>query len=802
MYIKERVTIYVFFFMITGSCMKIEQSPAPQSYEYINAKNSGQQFPFSPDPLVSVKWENPQASDELEIYILKPVDIWLSNPDSFGIKSFFREKTQIKVSGTGDIRFDFGQVNAAWLEFDSRDINGKIEMSISEYNEPAILNEGAKNRVKTLTPVKYGNTWRLELNDQLYEGVRYGWIHVKELERPWQIDDVRLICQIKPTNYQGSFFCNDTLLTKIWYTGAYGVKINLLKDYFGAILMERSDRYSWTGDAYPSQAASLVAFGNYDFIRLNLDHTSGQNNGILSYSLYWVLSLYDYFSYTGDEATLRKYIQNASSKLDVAYNHYGKDPKQRFYGWDERLGAGFENHSIKETQNAYKMLTISSWLKFSEMMERIGENGLATKYKNYALEKIDLLRKDVEWYSEFGIHAAADAVNAGFTSMEEQKTIYLEKFGNRLNNLSYSPFNQYSIINAMAKMNRYDEALTAIRDCWGGQIKYGGTTFFEVFRPCWNEVLGYNDAPPNNQCGYTSLCHPWGGGVVKWLSEEVLGIKMLKPGFSECLIAPHPGRTLTHIKGSVPTPKGSIFAEIDIKKGWFKISVPEGIKPTIGIPKAEKEIRSIRMNKKEIWNNGKTILYDTKTEITGKEEYIFLTGLEGGNYHFTIEYEGKTPQYIAKEFFYPAKFVGTDSITSGNFKDVYGADGFVLCGFEGTSVPEMEYRKLPDYVSNVTYSMNKTICWTTNSTDRRAFAMGNDKSRSISAIHTQDPFPTRQTMTVNIETIPGKEYEVALYFLDWERAGRRTAVEMFDLERKELVAPVQIVQHYSTGKYL
>lgn len=70
--------------------------------------------------------------------------------------------------------FDFGRVSAGWLEFDSDDLDGEIEMSISEYTEPAVLNAGAQHPHKTAVPVRYGNTYRLELNTELYEGVRYG----------------------------------------------------------------------------------------------------------------------------------------------------------------------------------------------------------------------------------------------------------------------------------------------------------------------------------------------------------------------------------------------------------------------------------------------------------------------------------------------------------------------------------------------------------------------------------------------------------------------------------------------------
>lgn len=792
--------------LISGACIRenFQHSPASQPYGYLQAEKTRKDILWSPDPLVNYEWKNPDVHDDLEIYTLQSVEITTSDQDAFKIIPNSKNATLIQVNGTGTIRFDFGQVNAAWLEFDSKDLSGKVEMSISEYNEPAILNHGAQNRIKTLEPVKYGNTYRLELNDQLYEGVRYGWIHVREFKESWHIDDVRLVCQIKPANYQGSFSSNDTLLNRIWYTGAYGVKLNLLQDHLGAILMERSDRHSWTGDAYPSQAASLVAFGNHDFIRMNLEHTARKSNGILSYSLYWVQSLYDYFTYTGDSATLRKYIENASDKLDLAYDHYGTDPQQNFYGWDERLGAGFENHSIPETQNAYKMLTISSWIKFSDMMEHIGEYEIASKYLNYATEKIDYLRKDSIWHTEFGIHAAAEAVNAGFTSEEEQKDIFLDKFSNRLNNLSYSPFNQYFIINAMAKMNRIDDALTTIRDCWGGQIKYGGTTFFEVYRPSWNDVLGYNDAPPNNQCGFTSLCHPWGGGVVKWLSEEILGIKPTHPGFLTCNISPQPGRTLTEIKGEVPTPHGTIMAEIDTERGIMHVVIPEKIQATINLPKVERNIVSIDLNGKQIWKQSKIIDPRFDHRIIEKENSVEIVGISGGAFYFAIEYTGETPSYDENEWIYSAEFVGSDSLTAGNFHGIYGNDGFIFCGFYPEKDTVLDYRRLPDFVNQVTYSKNLTKNWETNTDDERALSLdqGNSSSRNIGAISTRDSLWAFQTMTVDIETTPGKEYQTALYFVDFEDVNRRAAVEMFDLKTKELVAPVQLVQGFSGGKYM
>jgi alpha-L-rhamnosidase len=792
--------------LIGTSCSRgrFEPSPAPQPYPYLSGAFTGEEVPESPDPLVSYRWPDPKASDGLEIYTLKPVRVSTDQSASFrNLPSLSSRSADVLVEGTGSIMMDFGQVNAAWLEFDSEDLSGVVEMSISEYNEPAIVNTGAQHRIKTLAPVRYGNTWRLELNDELYEGVRYGWIHVRSVDRPWHIRQARLVCQIKPTNYNGSFSCSDPLLTRIWYTGAYGVKLNLLKDFFGAILMERSDRFSWTGDAYTSQAASLVAFGNDDFILTNIDHTAEQNNGILSYSLYWIQSLADYYQYTGDAATVEKYLDNACGKLDEAYRYYGTDPELRFYGWDERLGAGFEDPSSHEPQQAYKMLSIKSWLDFARIMEQCGRDELAVKYRQYADEKMAALRQDEDWYRDFGLHAAADAINAGFTSSSEQAALYRNEFSNRVNRLSFSPFNQYFIIQAMARMNKHDAAIAAIRDCWGGQINYGATTFFEVYRPSWNRVLGYNDAPPNGQCGYTSLAHPWGGGVTQWLTEEVLGIRPAGPGFTTCKITPHLGRTLTSVKGSVPTPHGTISAAFDVASGRCSFTLPEGTSGLVGIPKVERRIVSISLGNRTLWDG-------TFRPVPGiqdaweDDDFVYLLVGEPGTCQLQVMYSGDTPEYVELPWIYPASFVKEDSITAGNWGGVYGGDGYVLFSCQPAHGDTTDLQVLPSYVDRVVCRKHMSALLAEGVDDQRAPSPGpgNTFPRCAGAILTQDPKATLQTMTVDICLNKDMPYRVALYFLDWENSGRRSGIEMFDLESRELIAPVQIVRDYHQGRYM
>jgi hypothetical protein len=770
-----------------GQIHGLSSTPKIQEpYKSVSGKFSGNKISESPDPLVGYRWNKTSAEDDLEIYILKPQSILSDQP---GNVQFGKGNTlPIKVNGPCDLMFDFGQENAGWLEFDSENLDGKVEMSISEYNEPAVLNTGAQNRIKTLTPIKYGSTYRLELNKEFYEGVRFGWIHIRSLNRPCTITDVRLVCQVKPTNYQGSFSCGDSTLTRIWYTGAYTVKLNFQKDFFGAILMERSDRFSWTGDAYPAQAASMVAFGNYDFVRENLIQTSTKSNSIASYPVYWVLSLVDYCNYSGDKATLNMLLGNATLILDSAYAHFDRPPGLVFNGWDERLGAGFENPDCTDSKNLYRTLTIQAWKQFSQLMKWAGQNDLGKKYDQFVDEKMTQMRQAGNWYESFGIDAASNIVNADVIQPFEGYGLWRNAFSDRQQRLTYSPFNQFFIIQAMAKLGKYGEALTTIDDCWGGQLRYGGTSFFEVYRPSWNAEIGFNGAPVNNQCGYTSLCHPWGAGVTKWISEEVLGISPITPGFETFSVKPHIAE-IGWVKGTMPTPQGIIELSCNTKTGKMELTVPEKTIATVAIPKTVKKITNILVN-------GRVVIPEKE-----EKNFLFIGKWAAGHYDIQFDSKKKVVAAPKESFNYLYQPATDDRVTQGNWKEKYGSRGYVLCNYDNVNCHR---KKLPDFVEKVDFRLNNDVQFLDVKDDSRALMpdQDNETERKIGAIITKDPIACLQTMTVDISCKKNQPYQLALYMVDWEKDGRRSAIEVFDLNNKALLMPVTIVRDYQDGKYI
>ncbi|HPT32815.1 MAG TPA: alpha-L-rhamnosidase C-terminal domain-containing protein, partial [Prolixibacteraceae bacterium] len=143
----------------------------------------------------------------------------------------------------------------------------------------------------------------------------------------------------------------------------------------------------------------------------------------------------------------------------------------------------------------------------------------------------------------------------------------------------FSTFYGLYMLNALGLAGRYDEALDIIGKYWGGMLDMGATSFWEDFNIDWMEnstridefpVEGKHDIHGSfgAYCypSYRhSLCHGWASGVTAWLTENVLGIKIMKPGCKILKIEPHLGQ-LKWVEGTFPTPYGLVRVK-HVKKG-------------------------------------------------------------------------------------------------------------------------------------------------------------------------------------------------------------------------------------------
>ena len=269
---------------------------APEPWPPLNGGGfRGAPQPQSPDPLVRYEWDAGVNASVLQIF---PVPATACGPaagtaaDSFlgAASAVGSVACSITVRGAGTLEVDFGVELPAWVEFDAVGVPADASMSlgIGEYN--AVDYVGGFKADKPVAYCGAGGacTYRLETNSELYEGVRYAFLTLASApSAPFTITALRAVSQAKAVNYTGAFSSpGDPVLERVWWTAAYTVRATLQASYMGSILMDRGDRFSWTGDAHPTQAASMAAFSNYAFVFDNLNRTKSDCQGIATYCLY------------------------------------------------------------------------------------------------------------------------------------------------------------------------------------------------------------------------------------------------------------------------------------------------------------------------------------------------------------------------------------------------------------------------------------------------------------------------------------------------------------------------------------
>ena len=138
----------------------------------------------------------------------------------------------------------------------------------------------------------------------------------------------------------------------------------------------------------------------------------------------------------------------------------------------------------------------------------------------------------------------------------------------------FSTFMSYYILTGMSKCCSEEEILDTLKTYYGTMLALGATTFWEDFDVKWAEnacrldeickegqIDIHGDHGKYCYQGFRhSLCHGWSSGPVAFLTEYVLGIRIVGEGCSKVEIKPHLG-TLKHVRGGVATPLGRLTVE-------------------------------------------------------------------------------------------------------------------------------------------------------------------------------------------------------------------------------------------------
>jgi hypothetical protein len=452
-----------------------------------------------------------------------------------------------------------------------------IEPNQNATNDHAMRDEIVQ--VPWLGKLEIGNT-----------GFRFVRIDLVDDNTELQLKEVRAIFVYRDIPYLGSFNSSDKLLNEIWMTGAYTAHLNMQDFLWDGI---KRDRLVWIGDMHPETSTISAVFGYNDVVPKSLDLARDITplpqymNGMVSYSMWWVLIHRDWYMNTGNLAYLkeqREYLKGLlkhfASKVDASGNEQLNDGT-RFLDWPSS-----ENKpAIHAGLQAMLILTLNAGAELCNIIDE-------PETVKLCQDVVARLKKNIPEVGNAKQSAALMALS-GLAPAKKMNDDFLAVGGVK----NFSTFFGYYMLQAKAKAGDYQGSIDAIREYWGAMLKLGATTFWEDFNMDWlpnasriDELPGGGEKDIHGDFGSYcyigfrhSFCHGWASGPTPWLTEHVLGISIVAPGCKVIKVVPHLG-DLKFAEGTFPTPYGLVkVRHVKQANGHIKTDI-----------KAPKEVKIIR----------------------------------------------------------------------------------------------------------------------------------------------------------------------------------------------------------------
>ena len=400
------------------------------------------------------------------------------------------------------------------------------------------------------------------------------------------LKEISAILRYRDIPYLGSFECNDQRLNKIWITGAYTVHLNMQEFLWDGI---KRDRVVWLGDMHPELMAVSRVFGYNEVIPNSLDLACKQfplpnwMNGMSAYSLWYLINQYEWYHQTGDIDFLKKhsdYISGLIHLINEKVDDAGNETlaPARFLDWPSSGNkAGVEA--------GYRALIVWAMQDAHQLSLKLGN----TSDAQLCLDIINRMKKKILPHNNLKQAASLMAI-AGLMDPQQACDEVVSVGGGK----GFSTFYGYYMLEALAMLGKYDEALDFISTYWGAMLDLGATTFWEdlKYADVANAARIDEIVPPGKHDIHAgggaycykglrlSLCHGWASGPTSWLTRHVLGIVPIEPGCRVLQVKPNLG-PLQSVKGTFPTPYGIVTVSCT-KNGRGKvvcdIQAPKGVK--------------------------------------------------------------------------------------------------------------------------------------------------------------------------------------------------------------------------------
>ena len=462
---------------------------------------------------------------------------------------------------------DFGKELCGSLRFVTRATEGnpaKFRITLGESLTEACSSIGEKNATNDHSPRDF-TALISSMSDLTYglSGFRFARIELLT-EEPVAVRNIFAVNMLPKFEREGYITTSDDELNRIIETAIYTLKLNFQNGYIWDGI--KRDRLVWSGDLNPEIVSSVYLYGEQKNVTNSLSFLRSETsktewiNMFPTYSAWWVVNLCDYCRLTGNKDYFeenRDYAKAIMARLNTCIADDGRmlfvpDTGALFF-------LDWPTYHKPDAVIGTAALLIYAAKVYLEQEENEDCREIVHKLDSYLDAPCEFKQTRA-----FQILAGRqDATDAQF----------LEQDGAR----GYSTFMSYYILTADAMANG-TEMLPIIKEYFGAMLSRGATTFWEDFHMDWLEGSGRIDEFPKEgekdihgdhgafcyQGFRHSLCHGWASGVLAFIYEYMLGLK-LSDGGEQYEVKPHP----LGVK--------EIHAKIPIRTGWLTIDVIDGV---------------------------------------------------------------------------------------------------------------------------------------------------------------------------------------------------------------------------------
>ncbi len=483
-----------------------------------------------------------------------------------GIYLSFDFDSVARFTGKGSyIILDFGKELAGGIRIITQDVPGnygKARITLGESLSEACSSIGYKNATNNHSPRDF-EVDLINLSDLTFgqSGFRFARIELLT-ENPVLIRGIYAVNTLPVFDREGYLKTDDELLNQIIETAGYTLKLCCQNGQIWDGV--KRDRLIWSGDLNPEILTCLYMFGDNVNVPNALsalrEFTPEDRwmNWIPCYSAWWVLNLCDYCRFTGNKAYYEENRDYAAHIMKRFNSFVADDGTIDFQLDPEQFMLFFLDWPTYNTQDA-DVGAASLILYAADQVLALEENEDCRQLHN----------KLQPWLKKDAIHKQVRAFQILAGRREDGDAEFLEDGCAK----GMSTFMAYYILKADVLAGGKNQ-LAMIKEYFGGMLSRGATSFWEDFDIAWLEGSSRIDEMPapgekdihGDYGAYCyqglrhSLCHGWASGVLAFLYEYLLGVKLL-PGGKYEVVPTDLG--VAQVEGVVPVPGSMLRVKIE-----------------------------------------------------------------------------------------------------------------------------------------------------------------------------------------------------------------------------------------------